>query len=98
MKNGIAVFFGNNESPFNYPANTYHFRQDSVFLYYFGIDLPDFAAIMDFDSGTDIIFGNDFGIDDIVWRGPQPTVSEIAKKCGIDNTYPFSKLEAIYFL
>jgi len=93
MKNGIAVFIGNNESPFNYPANAYHFRQDSVFLYYFGIDLPDFAAVMDFDSGNDIVFGNDFDMDDIIWRGPQPTVSEIAKKCGIDNSQLFSQLE-----
>ena len=93
IKNGIAVFIGNNESPFNYPANAYHFRQDSVFLYYFGIDLPEFAAIMDFDSGVDIIFGNDFDMDDIIWRGPQPTVSEIAKKCGIVGTQPFSQLE-----
>ena len=94
MKNGIAVFIGNVESPFNYPANAYHFRQDSTFLYYFGIDLSGFAAIMDFDSGADIIFGNDFNMNDIIWRGPQPTVSEIAKKCGIDNTRPFSQLEA----
>jgi Xaa-Pro aminopeptidase len=93
MKNGIAVFIGNAESPFNYPANAYRFRQDSTFLYYFGIDLPDFAAVMDFDSGIDIIFGNDFDINDIIWTGPQPTVSEIAKKCGIDNSQPFSKLE-----
>ena len=95
VKNGIAVFLGNNESPFNYPANAYHFRQDSVFLYYFGIDLPNFAAIIDFDSGVDMIFGNDFGIDDIIWMGQQPTVSEIAKKCGVDNSKPFSKLKMI---
>ena len=94
MKNGIAIFIGNTESPFNYPANAYRFRQDSTFLYYFGIDLPNFAAIMDFDSGDDIIFGNDFDIDSIVWRGHQPTISEIAKKCGVDNSYPFSKLES----
>ena len=93
VKDGIAIFLGNTESPFNYPANAYHFRQDSVFLYYFGIDLPGFAAIMDFDSENDIIFGNDFDMDDIVWMGPQPTVSEIAKKCGIDSTLPFSQIE-----
>jgi Xaa-Pro aminopeptidase len=94
VKNGIAVFIGNNESPFNYPANTYKFRQDSSFLYYFGIDLPGFAAVMDFDSGTDIIFGNDFDLDDIIWMGPQPAVSEIAKKAGISVSFPFSQLEA----
>ena len=93
VKNGIAIFLGNAESPFNYPANAYHFRQDSVFLYYFGIDMPGFAAIMDLDSGVDTIFGNDFNIDDIIWRGTQPKVSEIAKKCGVDNSKPFSQLE-----
>ena len=93
VKNGIAIFIGNTESPFNYPANAYRFRQDSTFLYYFGIDLPDFAAVMDFDLGIDIIFGNDVDIKDIIWTGQQPTVNEIAKNCGVDNTLPFSKLE-----
>jgi len=93
MKSGVALFIGNNESPFNYPANTYHFRQDSDFLYYFGIDLPGFAGMMDFDSGKDIIFGNDFDIDDIIWMGPQPTVRELAAKCGVVNTASMKQLE-----
>jgi Xaa-Pro aminopeptidase len=93
MKTGIALFIGNNESPFNYPANTYHFRQDSDFLYFFGIDLPGLTGWMDFDSGTDIIFGNDFDMDDIIWMGPQPTVKELAAKCGVSNTFPVTKLE-----
>jgi len=93
MKSGVALFIGNNESPFNYPANTYHFRQDSDFLYFFGIDLPGFAALIDFDSGTDIIFGNDFDMDDIIWMGPQPTVKELAAKSGIKTTFPMAKLE-----
>ncbi len=93
MKSGVALFIGNNESPFNYPANTYHFRQDSDFLYYFGIDLPGFAGMMDFDSGKDMIFGNDFDIDDIIWMGPQPTVRDLAAKCGVVNTAPMKHLE-----
>jgi Xaa-Pro aminopeptidase len=93
IKSGIALFIGNNESPINYPANTYHFRQDSDFLYFFGLDIPGFAGVMDFDSGKDWIFGNDFGMDDIIWMGPQPTVKELALKCGVTNTGPLSKLE-----
>lgn len=93
IKSGVALFIGNNESPFNYPANTYHFRQDSDFLYYFGIDLPGFAGIMDFDSGTDTIYGNDFDIDDIIWMGPQPTVRDLAAKCGIGNTSSMKQLD-----
>ena len=93
MKSGVALFIGNIESPFNYPANTYHFRQDSDFLYFFGLDHPGFAGLIDFDSGTDMVFGNDFDMDDIIWMGPQPTVKDLAAKCGITNTALMAKLE-----
>lgn len=95
MKTGIALFIGNPESPVNYPANAYHFRQDSDFLYFFGPDLPGFAGIMDFDSGRDLLFANDFGMDNIVWMGPQPLVKDIALGCGISESFPMSKLEGI---
>jgi Xaa-Pro aminopeptidase len=95
MKMGVALFLGNSEASMNYPSNTYHFRQDSDFLYYFGLDLPGFAGLMDFDSGKDWIFGNDVELDDIIWMGPQPTVKELAEKCGVFSTATFSKLEEI---
>jgi Xaa-Pro aminopeptidase len=93
IKTGLAVFIGNNEAPMNYPANTYHFRQDSDFLYFFGLDIPGFAGVLDFDSGKDWIFGNDFDMDDIIWMGPQLTVKDLASGCGIVNTASLSKLE-----
>jgi Xaa-Pro aminopeptidase len=92
LKSGIALFIGNTEAPMNYPDNTYHFRQDSDFLYFFGLDLPGLTGMMDFDSGKDRIFGNDIDMDDIIWMGPQPTVRELAEKCGIFETAPVSKL------
>ena len=92
-KPGLALFIGNNEAPMNYPANTYHFRQDSDFLYFFGLDIPGFTGVIDFDSGKDWIFGNDFEMDDIIWMGPQPTVKDLASRCGIINTASLSKLE-----
>lgn len=95
MKSGTALFIGNVDSPMNYPANAYHFRQDSDFLYFFGLDLQGFVGLMDFDTGKDWIFGNDFDIDDIIWMGPQPTVKELAAKCGVSNVAPMSKLEDI---
>jgi hypothetical protein len=88
MKSGLGLFIGNVDAPMNYPANQYHFRQDSDFLYYFGLDLAGFTGLMDFDSGKDWIFGNDIDIDDIIWMGPQPTVKELALKCGVTNTAP----------
>jgi Xaa-Pro aminopeptidase len=93
MKTGLALFIGNTESPMNYPANTYHFRQDSDFLYYFGLDIPGFAAVMDFDSGKDWIYGNDADLDDIIWMGPQPLIKDLALKCGVLNTSTAAKLE-----
>jgi Xaa-Pro aminopeptidase len=95
IKSGIALFISNIEAPLNYPANTYHFRQDSDFLYFFGIDLPGFTGVMDFDSGKDRLFGNDYEMDDIIWMGPQPTIKELALKCDITDTAPTTKLEEI---
>lgn len=93
VKSGIALFIGNVEAPMNYPSNTYHFRQDSDFLYFFGIDLPGFIGVIDFDSGKDYLHGDDFGIDDIIWMGPQPTVKELALKCGVNITGSLASLE-----
>lgn len=95
MKSGIALFPGSTDAAMNYPANPYHFRQDSDFLYFFGLDLQGFAGIMDFDSGDDLIFGNDVSIDDIIWMGPQPSVKELALKCGVVSTASMSKLEEV---
>ena len=93
VKSGIALFIGNSEAPMNYPDNTYHFRQDSDFLYFFGLDLPGLIGLIDFNSGKDKIFGNDYDMDDIIWMGPQPIVKELANKCGITDSAPVAKLE-----
>ena len=79
---GIILFLGNEESAANYTANTYSFRQDSSFLYYFGLDLPGLAATIDVDNNIDTIYGNDFTVDDIVWMGPQPTMLQRAEIAG----------------
>jgi Xaa-Pro dipeptidase len=89
---GIIVFLGNNESPANYLANTFTFRQDSSFLYYFGIDRPGFAATIDIDNNLETLFGNDYTIDEVVWVGTQPTVSEFAEIIGIKRAVPTEKL------
>jgi len=95
IKSGIALFLSNSEAPMNYPDNTYHYRQDSDFLYFFGLDLPGFTGFMDFDSGKDMLFGNDYDMDDIIWMGPQPLVKDLALKCGITDTEPVSKLDEV---
>lgn len=86
MPSGIILFPGNTEASYNYPANTYTFRQDSNFSYFFGLENPDFAGIIDVDNEVDYIFGNDFEIDDIIWMGPQPKVADLGAKVGVKNT------------
>ena len=90
--NGIILILGNVEAPTNYPDNTYKFRQDSSFLYFFGLYEPGLAAVIDTERGEEFIFGNDVDIDDIIWMGPQPLMAEKAKLVGVDKTAPLSKL------
>ncbi|HRX10187.1 MAG TPA: aminopeptidase P family protein [Draconibacterium sp.] len=90
--NGIAIFAGNIDSPMNYTDNTYHFRQDSSFLYFFGLDFQGLAGVIDFDSGEDFLFGDDFDIADIIWMGPQVPLKENAAKVGVEKCSAFSKL------
>lgn len=92
LNNGILLFPGNDESPMNYPSNTFHYRQDSSFLYFFGIDSPGLNALIDLDNDLDIIYGDDFTIDDIIWMGDQASIKERAENSGIEEVRPSSKL------
>ena len=42
---GIGIFIGNGEAAAQYRDNAYKFRQDSSWLYFFGIDAPGYAAV-----------------------------------------------------
>lgn len=90
---GLLLFLGNGEAPMNYADNTYHFRQDSSFLYYFGCDYAGLAAIIDIDTDTEVIFGNELTIDDIVWMGYQPSLHDKCEAYGITDTRPLADLE-----
>ena len=89
---GLLLFLGNAEVGMNYADNTYKFRQDSTFLYFFGMDDPDLAAVIDIDEDCEIVFGNELTIDDIVWTGTMPTLQERATAFGISDTRPMSEL------
>ncbi len=95
VKSGIILIPGNNDSPMNYPANTFHFRQDSTFLYFFGIDHQGLAGVIDVDNNRHILFGNDYSLDDIIWMGHQPSLSSKAEKIGVPEVLPFNKLYSI---
>ena len=87
---GLLLFLGNEESAMNYPANTYHFRQDSSFLYFFGLDSPGLAAVVDIDESKAVLFGDDIGIEDIIWMGHLPKMKDRALEVGVRHTAPRS--------
>ncbi|MBQ6087448.1 MAG: aminopeptidase P family protein [Bacteroidales bacterium] len=93
-KRGIAIFIGNAESPAQYKDNCYKWRQDSSWLYFWGLDEPLYAAILDLDSGKETIFADDQEIDDIVWSGPLPSVKELAASVGVTSTAPYRSFDS----
>jgi Xaa-Pro aminopeptidase len=95
VQTGLILFLGNKDSPINYPDNQYPFRQDSSFLYYFGLDFPSMAAVIDIDNGKECVFGNDLTVYEIIWMGPQPTLKERCQQVGIQHTAGLDELKVM---
>ena len=96
VESGIVVLFGNNESPCNYPNNAYYpFRQDSSFLYYFGLRRDGLVGVIDIDQQQETLVGDDIDIEDIVWYGSVDSVSDMAAQCGVAHTAPMKQLKTI---
>ncbi|MFI3322914.1 MAG: aminopeptidase P N-terminal domain-containing protein, partial [Rikenellaceae bacterium] len=87
IKHGLVLILGNSEAPMNYPANGFHFIQDSNFSYFFGLDHADYVGVLDVDADTDCIYGDDPSVDDIIWMGHLPTLSEMAQEVGVKSTW-----------
>ena len=94
MGSGLLLFLGNDEVGMNYADNTYRFRQDSTFLYFFGLDYAGLAAVIDVDEGREVVFGNELTIDDIVWTGTQPSLLDKCEPAGISDARPLSALKS----
>lgn len=92
VQQGLIVLFGNNDSPMNYPSNTYKFRQDSSFLYFFGQHRDGLVGVIDADTGHEYFIGDEIDIDDIVWYGSVMTVTGMAEECGVSHVLPMSGL------
>lgn len=82
---GVLLFLGNDEQGLNYADNTFRYRQDSTFLYYFGLSSAGLSAIIDIDRDLEIIFGDELLIDHIVWMGTQPTLKDKCEGVGISD-------------
>jgi Xaa-Pro aminopeptidase len=97
QKISVAGLFllGNEDSPMNYADNCYPFRQDSTFLYYFGLGIPMLATIIDVDNNNEILFGDDVSMDDIIWTGPLPSVEELAAIVDVAKTQSYNSIATV---
>lgn len=94
LGSGIVVLLGNSYVGMNYHDNEYEFRQDSTFLYYFGLSHDGLNAVIDVDNDRDIIFGDELTIDSIVWTGNLPTLHELAAKAGVSDVRPSAEMKS----
>ena len=92
---GLILLPANPEVPNNYPNNTYYYRQDSTFRYYFGLDVPSLMGLLDAESGEAMLFGDDFTVEDIIWTGPMPTLSELGAEVGVEKCFPKAEVRTI---
>jgi len=90
---GVALFLGNDESPMNYADNPFRFRQDSSFLYYFGLDNAGLSATIDLDEGTETLYGLEPTVEDFVWTGPLPSLKDRAARAGVDRVMAPDRLK-----
>ncbi len=90
---GQLLFWANDEAPMNYKDNHFRYRQDSTFLYYFGLNMPGLVALIDIDTDTEIIFGNEFSLDDTIWMGAQESISSLAARVGVQQVLPLKSLK-----
>lgn len=95
VSGGLILLPGNEEAPMNYTDNTYHFRQDSTFLYYFGIKQASLAGVIDADSGEALLFGDDYSVEMIVWTGVVPGIASLGEGIGVTNVKSSSALQTV---
>ncbi|MFP4366009.1 MAG: aminopeptidase P N-terminal domain-containing protein, partial [Bacteroidales bacterium] len=95
MDSGLILMPGNEDVPMNYRSNTYHFRQDSSFLYFFGPDRQGLTGLIDVDEDKSILFGDDDDLDNIIWMGKRTSIHSLGEQAGVDECLPLIELEKV---
>jgi Xaa-Pro aminopeptidase len=94
IQSGLILMPGHSEAPVNYAGNTYRFRQNSNFIYFFGLQIPGLAGVIDIEEGTDCLYGDEQEIEDIIWSGTLPSISELAANTGVSSVHPYRELKS----
>ncbi len=93
MSGGQILLLANEESSINFKDNWHPFRQDSTYLYYGALSMPDMAIIIDIEKGITKLFADDLSIDMIIWTGPQPKINALAEQVGITHVYSYNEIK-----
>jgi Xaa-Pro aminopeptidase len=93
MTSGQILLIANDESSINFRDNWNPYRQDSTFLYYGALSMPDIAILIDIDKGITKLFADDVSIEMVIWTGPQPKMEFLAEKVGITQVFGYKELK-----
>ena len=92
LGSGLVLLLGNDNSSINFSDNHYPFRQDSTFLYYFGLNQPGLVGIIDVDNDVEALLGHDIEMSSIIWEGKQPSLGDLAAQAGVKASYPLAQV------
>tara|TARA_B110000014_G_C20124200_1_gene597481 strand:- start:1171 stop:2544 length:1374 start_codon:yes stop_codon:yes gene_type:complete len=92
LGSGFVLLLGHQNSPMNFSHNPYPFIQDTNFLYYVGVNLPNCACLIDVEKNKTIFYMNEKTVHDIIWIGKTKSVQFWGESCGADEIKPLSSL------
>lgn len=92
LSTGVVLLPAAAEAAMRYRDNPHPFVQDGSFAYFVGLDEPDLVALIDCDTGATTLYGQEDGIDDILWHGPRPSLAARAERAGIHLVEPVARL------
>ena len=94
LKKGFVLFLGHQNSPMNFSHNAYRFVQETNFLYYVGVDLPNCACLIDIENNKTIFYMKETTIHDIIWIGKTKSIQSWGHDTGADIIKDISKLNS----
>ena len=92
LGSGYILLLGHHNSPMNFSHNPYPFIQDSNFLYYVGVNLPNCACLIDVEKSITLFYMDDKTVHDIIWIGKTKPAQSWADDTGADKLKPISDL------
>jgi Xaa-Pro aminopeptidase len=96
MSSGLLLFIGASGLPISSPYNSYPFRQDATFAYFFSLQRSALAVVLDLDAGTEVLFGDEQSSEDMIWHGPHAaSLADQAAGAGIAQVQPYAALQQV---